>query len=41
MTRGRNRTPHRSRDRSPAEDHEAAGTEDDCPTIDSGDEDRA
>ena len=41
MTRGHDRTSYRSRDRSLAEDHEAAGTKNDRPTIDSGDEDRA
>ena len=41
MTRGRNRASHRGRDCCTAEDHQAAGKEDDFPAIDSGDEDRA
>lgn len=40
MTRGRDRTADRSRDRSPAEDHEAAGTENDFSTVDPSAEDR-
>ena len=33
--RGHNRTPHRSRDRSPAQDHEAASAKNDRPAADS------
>ena len=40
MTRGHDRTSHRSRDRSPAQDHEATSAKNDLPTVDPGNENR-
>ena len=40
MTRGRDRTADRSRDRCASEDHKAAGTENDFSTVDPSTEDR-